>query len=1183
MYHKDVAAPPRSPTARNLRGEALHPAKLARGRIAALPPTDLERELTQILWMKLERHGYAPARGRAGFPPALAQELRSSTLSRTHEIARVDERIQNAVNRFLAEAGHPIAFHLPARGNHLIMDREGLSTIASLPFDGITFQSKWLKSYRLVDRQGVLHNPRNSRRTTKGSFHICEGDFPIPADKIAVPPYVFAKMLQHAFSPPAEDLILPFTAKAKNPYKTLVSMHLRPALQPALPGISLLPDGFREYTERYIDVRYFAPASLISNLDFVEQIFGNAGYPYHRPSDAEFDPERWSGVSTCIILAPHICGATKKELGFKHFDQADAEEREKNHYYKDESELYNGGQPYKVTLRLRSGVVVTIIGDNYFGYSKKEIKTQLSFAANINGEGPEEHSGGARIYRRSNIGDNFDGSQVETPRTFADVVKLLKDSIVLHPSGYARCKKFPNLIYLPSNAIIDLETSSVCWRSAAQSIKYRLDFRATYIHPSGIKICTKKDRDGSWHLVATAANGIYYDKPSTVSGGGKSEVAKPFELSLQTGPVRIENLDDDLAMVAKVLSHDFSGRFRDERPTKNRPILGRERTLGSVIKLLTPAAEYTTQYNRWLNNIPSHIREMVIIVKELWRPSMGEWQKCFSAPGFNGEKGRELHFNGRKLMARYVRVGFDEKGEPRLFSLRLDVEAAEKVQELDDITGTVIVPRRLVKDLVASDRIAPAYKFNKNPEYRLFQRPDDAIHPGYDVPTEEQYGASHGLFLSNSRAIEIAETRDLVEDRLKFDKYTAPMQERIIRAARCDGQEGFLAISSEPVIDADGQLSKNQRFLEKMRRGDYEFRAHIAEIGERLSRKIGIDKPVLFPTTDVLTGHRLNPPDRKLGIPPLCVYNPIHYRETPEAFIDLISSLTGKSPSTFATQVESEGALTKGPFNCLLPIHDLNDRFVTHLLTQESIFVTAAGYIGPYIRVDHDISLLVAEIWARMKPEERDPRFLIKAGHLVKMQDFKFKGETLLASRLGYRIHNFDKFIARVYDRPNQVFTREMLQPELQSREIFAEGLRTITESQRVVAERYFQDGSINLACPPLKALLHIMRDGHYQGRTLHDPSLRKFFTLQTMLRAEWYRGARLRTLHERQLSHWRSGVESIQTYLQGPDVISDEDRKMLMRRLLRARQTLTRLEKSSPKKIYLYTIGADPGILRDG
>ena len=48
-------------------------------------------------------------------------------------------------------------------------------------------------------------------------------------------------------------------------------------------------------------------------------------------------------------------------------------------------------------------------------------------------------------------------------------------------------------------------------------------------------------------------------------------------------------------------------------------------------------------------------------------------------------------------------------------------------------------------------------------------------------------------------------------------------------------------------------------------------------------------------------------------------------------------------------------------------------RSLSLLVTGHEGFVTAAGYVGPHVRVDHDISLLIPEIWCRMTAEERDP------------------------------------------------------------------------------------------------------------------------------------------------------------------------------------------------------------------
>ena len=141
-------------------------------------------------------------------------------------------------------------------------------------------------------------------------------------------------------------------------------------------------------------------------------------------------------------------------------------------------------------------------------------------------------------------------------------------------------------------------------------------------------------------------------------------------------------------------------------------------------------------------------------------------------------------------------------------------------------------------------------------------------------------------------------------------------------------------------------------------------------MGIRLHRKINPENPVHLPVNAVLPGRRNNPADKKAGIRPLSVYNPIHYQEIPELFMDFICSLTGKSPST--TGAGSEGALTKGPFNMLVPTTDLNNALLSYILTEYQGFTSAAGYVGPGKRFDHDISILVPEIWARLEPEDRD-------------------------------------------------------------------------------------------------------------------------------------------------------------------------------------------------------------------
>lgn len=54
-----------------------------------------------------------------------------------------------------------------------------------------------------------------------------------------------------------------------------------------------------------------------------------------------------------------------------------------------------------------------------------------------------------------------------------------------------------------------------------------------------------------------------------------------------------------------------------------------------------------------------------------------------------------------------------------------------------DITASVVVPRRQIKNLPTDYDEFPSLKLAQNCEWRLFQRPDDAIIPGFDKQTED--------------------------------------------------------------------------------------------------------------------------------------------------------------------------------------------------------------------------------------------------------------------------------------------------------------------------------------------------------------------------------------------------------------------------------------------------------------
>ena len=171
----------------------------------------------------------------------------------------------------------------------------------SLPVDRDDFVSDIINSYRV--KQGVLHNPKSDRRTTQGIFHVAEGGLPIPDDKLAVPKAVFAKMLALALNPPRELMRLPFTATQPQPAECFVSLLLRPMVCPEVPGFT---------PEKTMEVRFFVPGNLVSNLDFVESIFGNGGDPFLPENDAALDAEHWTGHTGCVILAPHLTKVDQK-------------------------------------------------------------------------------------------------------------------------------------------------------------------------------------------------------------------------------------------------------------------------------------------------------------------------------------------------------------------------------------------------------------------------------------------------------------------------------------------------------------------------------------------------------------------------------------------------------------------------------------------------------------------------------------------------------------------------------------------------------------------------------------------------------------------------------------------------------------------------------------------------------
>jgi len=1116
--------------------------------------------------------------------PALAQADQSETdslmspiLARQRELSRrlahrpcaADQRIQNFLDSYLEGAAETP--QLPR--STFVLDQPGLARALSLPSDSTSFVSDYVESYKVLG--GVLHNPRNDRRTTAGVFHVAEGGLPIPDDKIAVDRDVFARLLAHAVDAPDDLLTLPWASTRAEPARCFVSLLLRPVVVPEVPGFS---------AERSMEIRFIAPGGLVSNLDFVEGIFGNGGDPYLPENDASLAPESWTGHTGCVVLAPHLTKLTKKELGLPSWEEATERQRRDGQCWKDENELYNGGKAFKCVARDERGVIVTVIADNYFGYCKKEVKTQIGYSANLFGCVEEEHAGGAVAYPRYNLGQEF--TDVHTPEglTLEHVVERNPGRFDVREDGSAAVVEDPTVVLVPGGARYSMRSQTVAWtRPDGGESSIPLLVGNVYVAPGGYRVHAKH-REGDatqWHLVGTAPWSTQAHKPATVSGGGKSEISKSLLDAFVFGEAYVGDVDEDFDAVQRILDGDYADRFVDpaNKSEHHRSILSERRSLGSVIKLLTPSSMYTDEYNAFLESIPDHIKELIFTVKRFYQPSWGkDWRSHFSVGIINGRKGNSLRLDGEVIKVNMLRVGFENDGSWRLLSLRPDFSPAAKVQTEDDITASVVAPG----GLESTPDSELSRKFVANCESLLFQRPDDAIVRGYDKQTESDMSDPDAdLFISNFQPLTPDDARAMAADAPGLSHFTEPMQSLVNRAAKLPkaenpSEEAYWVSTANPRL-VNGAPTKNPRYLQVRPDIANPKDVALADLTDHLFRDVPLDKPLRHSVDVVAAGRRNNPPEE--GVPPLCAYNPLHYMELPELFMEFISSMTGKSPST--TGAGSEGALTKAPFNALPAIYDLNAALLSYALSGYDGWLSSAGYIGPKVKVAHDISLLIPEIFSRMSVEERNARNLVKRGFLEKIEDFEYEGRTIHASRLGYRMNRAfaSTFFGRIFLHPDIVFTEEMLRPELQDKAIFADSVDVIVTTHKVVAEHYRADGSLEWAVPPLRALLGIMiAGGPPEGWNLASPEFRAQFERENILNSAWY-SERLDAKAARDARQAQEAIEALARFYKGENNEEVIERLGLDERLAAARAWLEEVTSQAYRDHLVGSLGLQPSL----
>jgi len=351
---------------------------------------------------------------------------------------------------------------------------------------------------------------------------------------------------------------------------------------------------------------------------------------------------------------------------------------------------------------------------------------------------------------------------------------------------------------------IDVKRQDIKWTSKGEEQHLKLLPGRIYFHPSGYKLRMEKHPEApSWRLIGTVAEGTFCHKPCTVSGGGKSEISKSLVDAVLYGPIYVRSIEEDLDLVESIFKRDFRDALLPElravaERDPSRRILSTDRSLGSVIKLLTPnPAEFRSEYNAWLESIPNYVRALVFVIKRFYRADWGDdWRRHFHVDIINGAPGHELKYGERRLVGSYLRVGLQADGAWRTYKLRQDFLAADKVQMEDDITASVVVPAAKLFGLPPEYDGHPSLKLSQNCEFRLFQRPDEAIHPGFDRQTEDDMSRP-GLFVSNFQPLSSADSRKIVEDVAVHVAFTVPMRDHVSRnAAR--GDDGYAICSAKP-------------------------------------------------------------------------------------------------------------------------------------------------------------------------------------------------------------------------------------------------------------------------------------------------------------------------------------------------------------------------------------------------
>ena len=461
---------------------------------------------------------------------------------------------------------------------------------------------------------------------------------------------------------------------------------------------------------------------------------------------------------------------------------------------------------------------------------------------------------------------------------------------------------------------------------------------------------SRRPATGGWS--APSPRGCSATSPARSPAAARARSPRACGDYMLYGPIFVADLEKDLDLVAADLRPrllrplEAAAAGRTTRSAPSRPLLSPQRSLGSVIKLLTPSDDYTAEYNAWLASFPDHIYPWSSSSSATSRPGVGRRLAGALRRGLDQRPpGPRAEGDGppagRQLPARRaaVRAGLADVQAPpglrrRRRRCRRRTTSPRRSSSRPTSSGTS-----------PPDARAGSYKFAVNCEYRLFQRPDDAIHRGLDKQTEADL-ARPDNFLSNFEPLTAEQARRPGRPGHGVRPVHRRRCSELLQAAAEDGI-GYVVCSAYPRL-VDGKPSKNPRYLQ--------IRPDLLDPPGPLRRRAracawrGRSRPTSrcpMPVGAVLIGRRNNPPDRAGGHPAAGRLQPDPLPGTARAVHGLHLLADRQEPVDDGRRLG--GRADQGPVQ--RPADDRRSQRRRWSPTSSpglAGFSTAAGYVGPH-------------------------------------------------------------------------------------------------------------------------------------------------------------------------------------------------------------------------------------------